>query len=51
MELELSEVQVDELFDLLDYNKDGLVNYQDWCHSIRDDNQHLFYIKDSIYKN
>jgi Ca2+-binding EF-hand superfamily protein len=38
MELELSENQTDELFDQLDKNKDGFVNYQDWSHTIRDDN-------------
>ena len=50
MELLLDENQTSELFKQLDHNQDGFLNYQDWCHTITDDNSHLKYIKDAIYK-
>ncbi|EGR32182.1 hypothetical protein IMG5_093060 [Ichthyophthirius multifiliis] len=50
IDLQLNEEQAKELFNLIDQNKDGYITYQDWKQIIKDDNYHLNYIQDVIYK-
>nr|QBH22546.1 EF hand family protein [Philasterides dicentrarchi] len=50
MELLLNPEQCAELFAHLDVNGDGFISFDDWRQIIRDDNQHVHYIKDVIYK-
>ncbi|KAL4439089.1 hypothetical protein ABPG74_008864 [Tetrahymena malaccensis] len=50
MDIDMNSDQVNSLFKSLDYNKDGFVDYNDWCKTVKNEfnNPHLQRIKDII---
>ena len=47
----LTPLQLTALFNHLDVNKDGYIDYADWSKIIKEQGNHLQYIKDVILKN
>lgn len=47
----LSPLQLTALFNHMDVNKDGYIDYSDWSQIIKEQGNHLQYIKDVILKN